>query len=81
MLKVQPTEQIQLILEALALAQLQQICDINPEGIQIINTIRARMALEQIRIKAEIVPDLIMEYLMEKYQDGPPNPTKTNSGL
>ena len=79
--KPTPSDQIQLILEALALAQLQQICDISPEGVEIMNKIRARMTLEQIRIKAEIVPDLIMEYLMEKYQDGPPNPTKTNSGL
>ena len=81
MTKPTPSGQIQLILEALAMAQLQQICDISPEGVEIMNTIRARMTLEQIRIKAEIVPDLIMEYLMEKYQDGPPNPTKTNPGL
>lgn len=76
-----PSEELQLILEGLALSQLGDICEISPEGLLEITQIKTRMTIERVRLNAVVTVDMVMTYLKEKYSDGPTGPVKTNSGL
>ena len=71
-----PPEHMQVVIDALALGQIVDLCFMSPEGAAIVEDLRAKIMVKQISYNIKPTPDDVVRYLQEKYKDGPEGPSK-----
>lgn len=71
-----PPEHMQVVIDALALGQIIDICLMSPEGAAIVEDLKAKIMVKQISYNIKPTLDDVVRYLQEKYKDGPEGPSK-----